>query len=350
MKRLYGVLPDGREVFEYTIENSNGMIVKAINYGGIITSIIIPDREGNLGDVVLGYDSLDGYLADTHYLGAITGRCAGRIINSSFMIDGKVYKLTENCGNVHLHGGFFGFNKVYWDIQEAEYQLGKMLILSYESKDGEEGYPGNLKVNVRYILNAKNDLIITYSAICDKKTVVNLTSHQYLNLTAGKNNSALSHELHINALHFAEMNENLVTTGNMVSVKNTPFDFRNKKAIDRDIFADDSQLKIVSGYDHSFEIVKDKPKQLAYAAIFHDPESGRLVKISTTEPAIHIYSGNFLNDDVVGKNGQHYEKHSGIAFEAQHFPDSVHHNIFPSVILLPNERYSQTTVYEFVTI
>lgn len=350
MKKLFGVLPDGREVFEYTLKNSNGMIVKAINYGGIVTSIIVPDRNGNFGDVVLGYDSLDGYLADTHYLGAITGRCAGRIYNASFLIDGKEYKLSKNSGDVHLHGGNVGFNNAFWEIEEIEKNSGKTLKLTYLSKDGEEGYPGNLKVKVCYTLNAKNEFIISYEATCDKKTVVNLTSHQYLNLTAGKDNSTLSHELHVNALRFAEMDSNLVTTGEMIPVENTPFDFRNKKTIGRDIDVDCPQLKIGLGYDHSFEVVRDNPKQLAYAAIFYDPTSGRMVKISTTEPAIHVYSGNFLNDLVVGKNGQHYQKHSGVAFEAQHFPDSVHHNNFPPVILLPIEKYSQTTIYDFVTV
>jgi aldose 1-epimerase len=341
----FGELADGTPMSLYTLKNSNGATMKVINYGGIITSLTVPDRAGKMGDIVLGYDSLEGYLTSSPYFGALIGRYGNRIAKGKFSLDGKQYSLAVNNGANHLHGGNKGFDKVMWNIQREDVEDGVAIRLSYLSKDMEEGYPGNLQADVIYNLTDKNELIITYKATTDKKTIVNLTQHTYFNLSGGSRD-ILSHELVLNADRFLPVDNTLIPTGELKPVEGTPFDFRKPLAIGNRINEKDQQLKFGNGYDHCW-VLNPAKDGLTKAAILYDPSSGREVTVYTSEPGIQFYSGNFLDGTLTGKNKTVYNFRSGLCLETQHFPDSPNQKKFPSVELNPGQVYHSETVYKF---
>ncbi len=330
---------DGQEVLQYTLKNANGMEVKILNYGGIITDIITPDKQGEKGNVVLSYDSLSGYQQKGQpYFGALVGRYANRIANAKFKLDGKEYTLAPNNNGNTLHGGLKGFDKVVWAATPAG---DSSLQLVYNSKDGEEGYPGNLQATVVYTLTPDNALQITYKATTDKPTPVNLTNHAYFNLSAGKDSTILGHELSLKASRYTPVNDKLIPTGKLDPVKGTPMDFTTAKKIGADIG------KVKGGYDHNW--VLDKPEGvLETVATLYDPTSGRYMEVATTQPGIQFYTGNFLDGTLTNtRNGQKYVQNAALCLETQHFPDSPNQPSFPNVILKPGETFSQTTVYKF---
>lgn len=333
---------DGKDIMQYTLTNPSGMQVKIINYGGTITNIIVPDTAGNMGDVVLGFDNLDGYLKkENPYFGCITGRYANRIAKGRFAIDGKTYQLPLNNNGNTLHGGINGFNRKYWD---AEVLPGDSSVkFSYLSKDGEEGFPGNCKVDVVYTLSPNNELKIDYTATTDKATIVNITNHSYFNLSAGKDSTILGHEIFINADMYVAVNNELIPTGELPAVKGTAMDFTVPAAIGTDI------AKVAGGYDHAYVLNKKNTSIPELAVAVRDPASGRYMEMFTTEPAVQFYSGNFLDGSLTGKNGIKYVKHGGLALEAQHFPDGPNHPSFPNTVLRPGETFHQTTIYKFST-
>ncbi len=338
MKEPFGKA-DQKEVFIYTLVNSNGMKVKITNYGGIITSILVPDKSGRLGDIVLGYDSLSQYIANNPYFGVIAGRYANRIAKGRFTLDGKTYKLAINNGNNALHGGLKGFDKVVWDARVLPDSSSPGLELSYLSKDGEEGYPGNLKVKVLYILNDHDELALTIEAETDKPTPLNLCNHTYFNLSEG-DTSILGHILTLYADQYTAVNNELIPTGVLPFVRGTAMDFNNSEPIGERID------KVMGGYDHNY-VLKKKPGDLAMAAQLYDPRTGRQVEILTTQPGVQFYSGNFLDGTITGKQGKVYKKHYGLCLETQHFPDSPNQPSFPNTILKPGEKFSEKTVYRF---
>lgn len=342
----YGSI-DGDPVDLYTLSNTSGSEAKITNYGGIVVSLLTPDREGNLGDVVLGYDTLDQYLVDPFYFGGIIGRYANRIAGARFVLNDVEYALAQNDGENHLHGGIKGFDKVLWQADPIESGTEIGLKLSYLSADGEEGYPGNLSAEVRYILTVENDLKIAYSATTDKATIVNLTNHSYFNLSGTLSGDILSHELMINADTFTPAGEGLIPTGEFRSVEGTPLDFTQLMAIGARIEEDDEQLRMSGGYDQNW-VLNTKGSLGEAAATLYDPASGRLMQMVTTEPGLQFYTGNFLVDGS-GKGGTIFKKHAGLCLEAQHFPDSPNKEDFPSVVLNPGEKYMQTTQYKFST-
>jgi aldose 1-epimerase len=341
----FGKMPDGKPVSIYTLVNGKGVMMRVINYGGIITSLSIPDRRGHKEDVVLGYDSLSGYLKSSPFFGALIGRYGNRIAKGKFRLDGKEYTLAKNNDENHLHGGNIGFDKVYWDIEEHPSEDGVALKLTYLSKDMEEGYPGNLKVEVIYTLTDNNELRIDYKATTDKKTVVNLTQHTYFNLTAGKSD-ILSHDLVLNADKFLPVDKTLIPTGEQKNVAGTPFDFRSPTPIGKRINEKDEQLKFGKGYDHCW-ILNPARDGLNNAATLYDSTSGREVIVYTSEPGIQFYSGNFLDGSITGKNNINYKFRTGLCLETQKFPDSPNRPEFPSVTLSPGETYASQTIYKF---
>ncbi len=330
---------DNKEVYLFTLKNKNGMTVKITNYGGIVTSISVPDKNGNFDDVVLGYDNLEGYLKETPYFGAIVGRYANRIAKGKFTIDGKEYNLAINNGPNSLHGGIKGFDKVVWDAEPFQKANDTGIKLHYLSKDGEEGYPGNLDVSVTYTLTDDNELRIEYSATTDKATPVNLTHHSYFNLAGTSGRDILGQVLFIDADRYTVVDDNLIPTGELGDVTGTPMDFRKPAVVGSGID------KVKGGYDHNY-VLNNKGK-LAKVARLYDPVSGRYMDVFTTEPGVQFYSGNFLDGSITGKKGVIYKKHFGLCLEAQHFPDSPNHPEFPNTILKPGEKYTQTTVYKF---
>lgn len=341
-RELFGKLPDGREVYRYVLRNSNGLEVHAINYGGIITHIKAPDKAGNMGDIVLGYDSLQGYLKETPYFGAVVGRYGNRIANGKFSLDGREYTLVQNNNGQHLHGGTKGFDKVFWNIEP---QGGSKIMLTYRSADGEEGYPGNLDVQVEYELTDTNELRISYAATTDKKTVVNLTQHTYFNLTGNASSDILSHELQLNADRFIPVSRTLIPLGELAPVKGTPFDFTTFTPVGQRIEAVHPQLQFAGGYDHCW--VLSSTDSVKNAGSLYDPSSGRVVEVMTTEPGIQFYSGNFLTGSITGKGGVVYKRRWGLCLETEHFPDSPNQKQFPSVVLNPGETYRTFTAYRF---
>jgi len=343
-KRAFGKTADGTPVDLYTLSNANGFEAAITNYGGIIVSIKTPDRDGKLGDVVLGFDNLDGYLGNHPFFGALIGRYGNRIAKGRFTLDGQVYKLAVNDGANSLHGGIKGFDKVVWQAREINSPDGPSLELKYLSKDGEEGYPGNLSVTVVYTVTADNSLKIDYKATTDKATPVNLTNHAYYNL-AGQGD-VLGHELKLFASRFTPTDAGLIPTGELRSVKGTPFDFTTLTPIGARINADDEQLKRAGGYDHNF-VLDSGGGKLAQAAEVYEPTTGRVMDVYTTEPGVQFYTGNFLDGTIKGKGGRVYAKRSGLCLETQHFPDSPNHPEFPSTILKPGVEYHTTTVYRF---
>ena len=328
------------------LKNAHGIEVHAIPYGGIITSILVPDRTGRLDDIVLGFDTPDGY---THgngpYMGAIIGRYGNRIAKGEFTLDGQAYKLAINNKPNHLHGGIKGFDKVIWQSEQFKNSEGTGVIFRYTSADGEEGYPGSLKVTVTYTLNDKNELIVDYAATADKATPVNLTQHSYFNLTGGTHD-VLGHVVTINADRYTPVDTSLIPVGTVQPVDGTPFDFRKPAAIGLRIQADDQQLLYGNGYDHNY-VLNRSGDGLTHAAHVFEPISGRALDVFTTEPGMQFYSGNFLDGTITGKGGHVYKQRFGFCLETQHFPDSPNQPQFPSTILRPGAEYHSRTVFAF---
>jgi aldose 1-epimerase len=346
-KQPFGATPDGVPVDVYTLTNAGGVEVRAISYGGIILSLRVPDRDGKLGDVVLGCDTLDGYLEDSSYLGAIIGRYGNRIAGGRFTLDGQGYSLAVNNGPNALHGGLVGFDKVVWRAESFHNDEGVGVVFSYTSPDGDEGYPGTLEVRVTYTLTDANQLIFDYHAVTDRATPVNLTQHSYFNLAGDGAGDILGHELMLNASHFTPIDSTLIPTGEIRSVAGTPFDFRTPSAIGARIDADDEQIRFGGGYDHNFVLERDESESPALAARVYEPTSGRVMEVFTTEPGVQFYSGNFLDGTITGKDGQLYRHRSGFCLETQHYPDSPNRPEFPSTILRPGQEYRSRTVYAF---
>ncbi|EMI57069.1 aldose 1-epimerase [Rhodopirellula sallentina SM41] len=332
----------------YELKNASGMTVKVTNYGAIIASIIVPDRDGEMVDIALGYDRVEDYInaVDKPYFGAVVGRYGNRIADGEFTLNGETYSLLKNNGENHLHGGAIGFDKVVWTVDS--YVEGKSLALSYLAKDKEEGYPGNLKLKVTYTLKSDNCLVVDYHATTDKATPVNVTQHTYFNLKGEGEGTILGHELMLNAKKFTPVGETLIPTGQMPSVAGTPFDFTTAKPIGRDIEQDHEQLKFGLGYDHNWVLDKgDKTGELTMAAKVCEPTSGRVMEIYTTEPGIQFYCGNFLDGRLTGKSGKSYVHRGGFCLETQHYPDSPNQTTFPSTILNPGEEHTSQTIFKF---
>jgi len=347
-KEAFGKTGDGRPVDLYTLTNSKGMEVRAMTYGGIIVSIRVPDKNGKVGDVVLGHDNLDGYLVNPPYFGAIVGRYANRIGNATFTLNGVKYSLAKNDEQNSLHGGLVGFNKVLWEGQEVKNAKGVGVAFSYLSKDGEEGYPGNLKVKVSYTLTDENQLMVDYEATTDKATPLNLSQHSYFNLAGEGSGDILGHELMLNAHSFTPVDKTLIPTGEIRAVKGTPLDFTNPTAVGARIDDSYEQLVIGHGYDHNF-VIDRKGNSLALAARVHEPTSGRVLEVYTTEPGVQFYSGNFLDGTIVGKQGHVYKRRNGLCLETQHYPDSPNHPDFPSTIVKPGTTFHSQTIFKFST-
>ncbi len=325
-------------VHEYVLKNENGMEVRILDYGGTIRSIIVPDKNGDAGDVVLGFDSIEGYLQKGNpYFGCIVGRYANRIAKASFTLDGKTYKLAATNGVNSLHGGVKGFDKVIWKASPANKNT---LELTHTSPDGDEGYPGNLEMKVVYSLSNDNELKIEYYATTDKATPVNLTNHAYFNLSAGLDSNVLKHLLMIKAKKYTVVNDELIPTGELKDVAGGPMDFKVEKPIGKDL------SNVDGGYDHNWVLDK-KENEFSLISTLHDPASGRFMETYTTEPGVQFYVGNFLDGTLTGKGGVKYGKHAGMCLETQHFPDSPNQPSFPNVILKPGETYRQTTSYKF---
>lgn len=344
-KHKYGVLSNGEEVSLYTLVNDNGLRTSITNYGGIVVSLETPDREGNLGDVVLGYDNLDDYELRNPYFGCLVGRYGNRIANAQFTLEGTTYTLAQNNGNNHLHGGLKGFDKKVWASKAKETKDGPALVLTCVSPDMEEGYPGTLSVKVVYTLTNDNALKIDYTATTDKKTVLNLTNHSYFNLSCGKSATILDHTMMLNADQFTPVNVEVIPTGEIQSVSNTPLDFHSPTPIGDRINEDDTQLKYGGGYDHNW-IVNGTAGKLRLAAKVYDNSSGRVMKVLTTEPAIQFYAGNML-PSITGKNGAQYQVRGGLCLETQHYPDSPNQPNFPTTALESDDTYRSTTMYKF---
>jgi aldose 1-epimerase len=336
-----------KDVDIYTLTNANGAVARITNYGGIVVSLTMPDKNGKMADVVLGYDKLADYLKATPYFGALIGRYGNRI-DGKFTLDGKTYTLAKNDnGAAHLHGGKVGFDKKVWNATPKMTKTGPTLTLTYLSPDGEEGYPGNLNVKVVYTLTNKNELKLAFTATTDKPTVVNLTNHSYFNLAGAGSGDVLKHIVTINADKITPVNKNLITTGKFMEVKGTPFDFTTPHAIGERIDADNEQLKLGRGYDHCFVVNKKTPGKLTLLAKAMDPSSGRVLECLSTEPAVQFYSGNFLDGTNIGKGGKPYQHRYAFCFEPEHFPDSPNKPQFPSTELKPGETYKHTMVYRF---
>ena len=346
-RSVFGKMPDGQEVHLYTLTNGNGMQVAITDFGARIVSILAPDRNGKMADVVLGFDNLPDYMKYNTYFGALVGRYANRIGDAKFMLDGKVYHLPVNNGPNSLHGGIKGFDKRFWTTTEIPGDE-PSLEMTYFSKDGEEGYPGNMHVKVVYTLMKDNALKIDYSATTDKDTVINLTNHSYFNLAGEGNGNILKQVLWINSDEITPVNATQIPTGKIMKVDGTPFDFRTPTAIGARINEDNEQLKIGKGYDINY-ILNRKTPGLELAARAYDPDSGRELEVYTTEPGIQFYSGNFLDGSVPGKGGKTFGPRSAFCLETQHYPDSPNQPQFPTTELKPGETFHQVTVFKFTT-
>ena len=348
-KAAFGTTADGAAVDLYTLTTAGGMEVRAITYGGIILSLRVPDRAGALGDVTLGYDSLDGYLKSSPYFGSIVGRYGNRIARGRFKVDGKEYKLAINNAPNALHGGLKGFDKVVWKAEPFEKDGAVGVVFTYTSKDGEEGYPGTLESTVTYTLGDGNDLAFDYRAVTDKATPLNLTQHAYFNLAGDGAGDILGHELTLKASRFTPVDKTLIPTGELRKVAGTPFDFTAAHAIGERIEADDEQIRFGLGYDHNFVLDRAEGDSPQLAASVYEPTSGRVMDVTTTEPGIQFYSGNFLDGTITGKGGHVYKRRAGFCLETQHYPDSPNKPDFPSTILKPGAEYRSRTVYTFST-
>ena len=331
----------------YTLTNANGVEVDAMNYGGIITSIRVPDRKGQFADVVLGHEKLEGYVPNPPYFGAIVGRYANRIANGTFTLDGKTYSLPKNDGPNTLHGGTQKpFNKVVWDGEALKGKAG--VTFTYLSKDGDDGFPGNLKVRVTYTLTNANELVIEYEATTDKATPINLSQHSYFNLAGEGTGDILNHELTLNADRFTPVDKSLIPTGELRAVKGTPMDFTASTKIGARIDDNYEQLVLGHGYDHNW-VINRKGEGMTLAARVYEPTSGRVLEVSTTQPGVQFYTGNFLDGTITGKQGHVYKRRYGLCLETQHFPDSPNHPDFPSSLLTPGNTFHEKTVFKFST-
>lgn len=351
-KDSFGKTAEGEAVDIYTLTNSKGMEARIMTRGGIVTSLKVPDRNGKIDDVALGYDTIDGYLKTNPFFGALVGRYANRIAKGRFTLNGTEYKLPINNGENALHGGLRGFDKRVWQASEVRDGAGVGLKLTYTSKDGEEGYPGNLTATVTYTLTDANELKINYEATTDKDTIVNLTNHSYFNLAgAASAGTILDHQMTLNADRFTPIDVGLIPTGELAPVKGTPFDFTQPTAIGARI-NDQSNQQIVygKGYDHNF--VLNKPAAggtMSLAATVYEPMSGRVMEVMTTQPGVQFYTGNFLDGSLTGKGGKVYAQRTGFCLETQHFPDSPNKSQFPSVVLKPGQKFQEATTFKFST-
>ena len=336
----FGRLPDVAAVTEFTLANSNGLVAKILDFGGIITALHAPDRDGRLADVVLGFDTLEPYLTDSPYFGALVGRYGNRIAKGRFTLDGQDFRLPTNNGNNHLHGGAPGFDKAMWQASIE----GDSLCLRYRSPDGDQGYPGNLDATVIYQLNDDNELVMRFHATCDRATPVNLTQHSYFNLAGS--GDILGHLLQIDADAFVAIDGESIPLGQLAPVAGTPFDFRTARPIGQRISEPGQQLRNGQGYDHCFALVKPQGQALSRAARVLDPGSGRVLELFTEEPGVQFYSGNFLDGSLAGK-GRSYPYRGGLCLEPQHFPDSPNQPQFPNVILRPGEEYRTESRFRF---
>ena len=346
-KESFGKTADGQSVDIYTLTNRHGMKARITNYGGIVVSLTAPDRDGKYADVVLGYNDLDSYLKPPFpYFGALIGRYGNRIAKGRFTLDGVEYKLAVNNGENSLHGGIKGFDKVVWTGSEVRSAAGPALALKYLSKDGEEGYPGNLTVNVVYTLTNNDELKIDYHATTDKDTVLNLTHHGYFNLAGEGNGDILNHRLVLKASRFLPTDAGAIPTGELRNVAGTPFDFLKMMAIGARINQDDEQIKIGNGYDHTW-VIDGLMGKLRQAATVFEPTTGRVMEVWTTEPGVQFYTGNYLDGTAIGKSGKPYQRRNGFCLETQHYPDSPNHPKFPTTTLKKGETFNSTTVYRF---
>jgi len=346
----FGALPppDGRTVEAFTLVNAHGIELRAITYGGIIVSLKTPDRAGSQADIVLGFDSLAGYLPNASYFGAIVGRYANRIARGRFTLDATTYQLATNNGTNHLHGGVRGFDQAIWQGSPFRNDDGVGVVLTHTSPDGDEGFPGTLQAQVTYTLTRGDELIVDYAATSDRPTPVNLTQHSYFNLAGAGSRDILDHRLTIDADAYTPVDATLIPTGERTPVAGTPFDFRKPTAIGARIEADHPQLRYGGGYDHNFVLNgAGKDGGLVHAARLVEPASGRTLDVSTTEPGLQVYSGNGLDGSLRGKGGHAYTHRSGLALETQHFPDSPNQPDFPSTILRPGQEYRSRTVFAF---
>ena len=338
-KQAFGTAPNGEEVQLYTLTNANGMQVKITNYGAIVTSIITPDKEGNMGDVVLGFDNVNGYVPNDPHIGGIIGRYANRIAKGKFTIDGNEYTLATNNGPNHLHGGNIGFDRVVWQAEELPAQ--NAIKLTYVSKDMEEGYPGNLTAVVTYTLTDDNGLKIDYEATTDKATPVNLTNHSYFNLSAGKKKDILKNVVTINADKYTASDETLIPTGELKSVKGTPYDFTTPQTVG-------TRINNLQGYGYDLNyVINNGGDKLTHAATVYEPTTGRVMEVHTTQPGIQRYTAYHLDGSLTGKNNTKYESYGGLCLEAQHYPDSPNKPEFPNTVIKPGEKYKETTIYKF---
>jgi len=344
-KAAYGTTPEGEDVDQYTLVNGKGMEVAVITFGGIITSWTAPDKNGQYGNVVLGFDNLAGYLGENPFFGAIIGRYGNRIAKGKFTLSGNAYQLETNDGSNHLHGGVKGFHKVVWKAETKQDATSVSLVLTYLSKDGAGGYPGNLSSTVTYKLTTEDALEVTYEATTDKETIVNLTQHSYFNLSGNFNNTILDHELMLAADRYLPVDATLIPTGELAAVAGTPFDFTTSKVIGRDIKVADDQLAKGKGYDHCWAL--NSPGTLRKVASVTHPATGRQLEILTDEPGMQFYCGNFLDGTLPIPGGGTYGHRTGFCLETQHYPDSPNQANFPSTTLKPGEKYNSTTVFKF---
>jgi aldose 1-epimerase len=341
----FGTTPDGADITHYTLSNDHDFEVSVINYGGAITSIKVPDQKGNIGDVVLGYETLAEYVKNPRFFGALIGRHANRIALGKFSLNGLNYQLTQNNGVNHLHGGIKGFDKVVWS-PEAKHQDNSVVVnLSYVSKGSEENYPGSLSVDVSYVVNNDNELRIEYRASTDKDTIINLTNHSYFNLASG--GDILAHELMINADSFTPVSKDLIPTGEIRGVAGTPMDFRRMRSIGSQIKEPYDQLGFTGGYDHNF-VLRHSNERIKLAARACDPTSGRMVEVFSSQPGLQFYSGNFLDGSLTGKGGIVYQRYAGMCLETQRFPDAPNHAHFPTTVLRVGEVYDEVAVFRFL--
>lgn len=346
---LYGTLPDGRAVNMYTLRNANGIILRFLSLGGAITEIATPDRHGHLDNIVLGHATLAGYDSNVGYFGAIIGRYANRIAKGRFTLNGHTYQVPINNGPNSLHGGTSGFNLQLWQVAPRAMPHGVAAELTYTSPDDQDGYPGTLKVQVTYTLEDSNALRIDYQATTDKPTVINLTNHSYFNLNGNGSGSALHQLVHINAHSYTPTDATQIPTGEIAKVAGTPMDFRALRAIDAGIDTPFQQIVLAHGYDHNWVLNKTHPGELSFAARAYAPRTGRILEVYTTEPGVQMYTGNYLQGNMIGSSNTLYRPGAGYTFETQHFPDSPNHPTFPSTVLNPGEVFRSTTIFRFST-
>jgi aldose 1-epimerase len=348
VEAAFGTLDDGGKVTLYTLTNASGAEAKIINYGAIVVSLKVPDREGKLRDVVLGYDDLAGYVKDKDFFGSTVGRYGNRIGAGKFTLDGKTYQLDTNNGPNHLHGGAQGFYKKLWKADPVKGKDGPGVKLTYVSKDGEQGYPGTVTLTVTYTLTRENGLRIDYLGTTDKPTILNPTHHSYFNLSGDPTHKILDEELTIVADKTTPVDAGLIPTGQLADVTGTPMDFRKPTKIGARVDAKDEQLGFGKGYDHNW-VLSTPSKKVRKVAELYDPTSGIVMQILTDQPGLQFYSGNFLNGTIHGKNGVAYQHRTAVCLEPQVFPDAPNHPKFPSAVLRPGQRYRQTTIYQFST-